>query len=88
MEATKLVRCTKCGNEYPLSQFPIDNRAKSGHRTICRDCFNARQAELYAQKKQSNSDNPLAKFKSRELILELRNRGYSGELILTQKVVI
>lgn len=88
METTDYRICKKCGNEYPLSQFPIDNRAKSGHRTICRDCFNARQTELYAQKKQLNSDNPLAKFKSRELILELRNRGYSGKLVLTQEVVI
>lgn len=40
------------------------------------------------KKKQLNSDNPLAKFKSRELILELRNRGYSGKLVLTQEVVI
>lgn len=88
MEATEFVKCTKCGNKYPLSQFPIDARAKTGHRTICRDCFNAQQRERYAKKKQKKEETPLSKFTSRELILELRARGYRGELVLTQKVVI
>lgn len=88
METTELVKCKKCGMEYPLNQFPIDSRARTGHRTICRDCFNARQKELSAQKKQIKADNPLANFKSRDLILELRSRGYSGKLVLTQEVII
>lgn len=88
MEATEFVKCTKCGNEYPLSQFPTDKRAKTGHRTICRDCFNARQNELNAQKKQLKTDNPLSTFTSRELIEELRRRNYKGKLYLMQEVVI
>lgn len=81
-------KCTKCGKELPLSQFPVDNRAKSGHRTICRGCFNARQNELNAQKKQTKADNPLSGFTARELIEELRRRNYKGKLYLMQEVVI
>lgn len=55
METTELVKCKKCGNEYPLSQFPIDNRSKTGHRSVCSDCLNARKNELNAQKKTNES---------------------------------
>lgn len=88
METTKLVKCKKCGNEYPLNQFPIDNRSKTGHRSVCSDCFNARKNELNAQKKQMKADNPLSGYTGRELILELRARGYKGKLYFTQEVVI
>lgn len=88
METTELVKCKKCGNEYPLSQFPIDSRSKTGHRSVCRDCFNARQNELNAQKKQIKADNPLSGYTARELIEELRRRNYKGKLYLTQEVVI
>ena len=81
-------KCTKCGKEQPLDEFPIDSRHKTGHRAICYDCYRARTKELHDQKKREKDENPLSKFQPRELIAELRRRGYRGELELVQKVVI
>lgn len=69
--------CKQCGQELPLTAF---DKYRGKYRTICRKCLNA-----------NKSSNP--KFEnvtSRELIEELRFRGYRGELSLVRidKVVI
>lgn len=63
--------CKSCGRTLPLNMFKAYKGGK--HSTICNSCANA---------SKGISD----KFKditSRELIIELRNRGYVGELHYT-----
>lgn len=71
--STKVCAC--CGNELPITAFNKHGRSKDGYETICRTC-----------KAKSGSGNPeLAKFTPRELIEELRARGYHGTLEYIQR---
>ena len=63
-------KCMQCGKTLPLSHF---QRAGSGYRKVCKTCY-------------KTGDGRSIKFKdvqSRELIEELRARGYKGDLQLT-----
>lgn len=71
--STKVCAC--CGNELPIIAFKKHGRSKDGHETICRACK--------AKNKEGNPE--LSKFTPRELIEELRARGYNGTLIYVQK---
>lgn len=71
--STKVCAC--CGNELPVTAFNKHGRSKDGYEVICRTC-----------KAKSGSGNPdLAKFTPRELIDELRCRGYHGTLTYVQR---
>lgn len=66
--------CAKCGKELPLTAFFKHGHTKDGYRNVCKACENG--SEFY---------NPeLAKFTPRELIEELKARGYRGRLTYTQ----
>lgn len=70
-------KCTQCGAVLPVSYFSsFGKRIKK----ICKSCEGL----------DVPCDDRLKDFESRELILELRARGYKGELtkIITKKVVI
>lgn len=69
--------CKCCGKMLPLTSF---DKYAAGYRNICKSC---RQQNLGVSDKFNS-------YTSRELIQELRNRGYKGELIYTriEKVVI
>lgn len=85
--------CSKCHRELPLEVFNEDGRSRDGHFHMCKECKSIYSKES-RKKKQGNSlhkvfGNPdLAKFTPRQLIEELRIRGYSGELKFTQIVKI
>lgn len=71
--ATK--RCKSCGEVLPITAFRTDTRSKDGYCHICDAC-----------KAKSKECNPkLANFTPRELIDELRARGYKGTLIFVQR---
>lgn len=85
--------CKKCGRELDESSFPRNKKLKDGLSSICRDCSNAAQREWYHNHKGGGKSmilvysNPeLAKFTPRQLIDELRARGYTGELKYTQTI--
>lgn len=44
-DSTTLKRCTKCGEEKPLTEFYTDGRASDGRQSRCKDCWNAIQRE-------------------------------------------
>lgn len=67
--------CTCCGNELPVTAFNKHGRSKDGYEAICRACK--------AKVKDGNSE--LSKFTPRELIEELRVRGYHGTLEYVQR---
>lgn len=76
-------RCARCGNVLPLSDFHKGS-------AYCKECRKVISKE-YNRKKSlmMKQGNPALKdFTPRELIDELRFRGYRGELIFEQKIKI
>ena len=65
-------KCSCCGKELPLSHF---QKRGVGYRNICNDCL----------KRESGATDKFKEFTSRELIDELKARGYEGQL--TKKIV-
>lgn len=81
--------CTECGKLMTLDHFRIIHHAADGHANICKECARERRR----QKKDEFTPTPsgggnaeLAKFTPRELIEELRSRGYSGKLTITREI--
>ena len=75
---TQIRKCRCCGKELPITEF--NHYRPNTYRLICKSC-------------QENNIPKNDKFKdvtSRELILELRARGYRGKLtkIITKDIVI
>ena len=62
---TKICKC--CGKELPLSHF---GKRGTGYRNICMDC----------EKRESGATDKFKDVTSRELIEELKARGYEGTL--------
>lgn len=98
MEDVVIKRCKACGKELPLTSFSTYSKAKDGHRNTCKACFGAHMSAGKTNKLDTiddcDNDNTGAdEFKaytSRDLILELRRRGYRGKLIytITKDVII
>mgnify|MGYP001057383539 CR=1 FL=1 len=88
----KLKKCSKCGRELPVSEFWKNASTEDGLQTYCKECGN-----VYARNRKKTpggggnlkkiySNPELAKFSPRELIAELKARGYTGELKYTQTI--
>ena len=88
MESIAIKRCKKCGRELPLSHFHHDSRLKDGLKNACKECQALYTRDFYAKKKEEKESTPLSKFTPRELIEELRRRGYKGKLQYVYEVVI
>ena len=101
MEKTELTKkCTKCGKELPLSEFYSHPSTKDGLMNSCKSChyistrknIEKKRAEAATDKSHTLHKvyfNPeLAKFQPKDLIAELRARGYSGELSIRQTIVV
>lgn len=71
VEKTK--KCRICGKVLPISKF--ERFGKRGYHTACKAC----------EGKDCGTDERFKDITSRDLILELRARGYKGKL---QKVTI
>lgn len=80
--------CKKCGRELPIEDYHIDNRMVGNHKSVCKECTSAYTAESRLRKKEEKESTPLSKFTPRELIEELRKRGYKGKLQYVYEVVI
>lgn len=78
--------CRLCGEEKPISDFPKHNQYLDGYDTRCKCCFNAYQNTLRHKLKKRGGDSNLANFTPRELIEELRARGYKGTLEFTKTI--
>ena len=61
-------KCKCCGKDLPLTHFC---KKGTGYRNICNDCL----------KRESGATDKFKDFTSRELIDELKARGYEGQLI-------
>lgn len=85
--------CKKCGRELADSCFNKNNANKDGLQSYCRECQSNLSHERYTSKKTSDntanslhSNEALAKFTPRQLIDELKARGYTGELKYTYTI--
>lgn len=103
-ENVKTKVCSKCGKELPLSEFYNHPSTKDGLMGHCKGCHytvTRKNLEMRKAKKEADSIvekphvfhkvylNPeLAKFQPKDLIAELRARGYSGELSVRQTIVV
>lgn len=87
--ATQVKKCSKCGRELPVSEFYANKTNKDGYQSYCKECAAAANkqrksggvAKVYLNEK-------LKDFTPRELIAELRTRGYTGELTYVQKIKV
>ena len=79
----KTKKCTKCGRELPLNEFYLNRAAADGLQAWCKECQNERVRTKHTNK---NCNLELAQFTPRQLIEELRARGYSGEIQYVQKI--
>lgn len=57
-ESAKTKVCSKCGREFPITEFALNKNLKDGHVGQCKDCYNAYQRELYARKKGKQITTP------------------------------
>lgn len=82
--------CNKCGNELPISQFYAHRGSKDGYLGHCKRCHLdiAKTKRDKAKQICADSQNPLSTFTPRELIEELRKRGYRGTLSIVREVVL
>lgn len=72
--------CKKCGAVLPLDEFYKSKNSPDGHYSYCKKCHNAMCSQYQRNKIQKNRQELLQEFTPRELILELKRRGYKGEL--------
>lgn len=68
-------KCKSCGRTLPLEAFLKCNRTADGRMNECKECRERRRKSA-----ETSSGNPLEKFTGRQLIEELRRRGYRGTL--------
>ena len=78
--------CKVCGQELPLSEFRKSPFTTNGIAT-CNKCISdkIKRTKLF-NRTGSNSNSELAKFTPRELIGELKSRGYKGKLYVTRTI--
>ena len=79
----KTKKCSKCGRVLPLSEFYLNRLAADGLQSQCKECQKKRVRNHYINK---NCNPDLAQFTPRQLIEELRARGYSSEIQYVQKI--
>lgn len=78
--------CKVCGQELPLSEFRKSPFTTNGIAT-CNKCVSDKIIKTKLFKKTTGSTNSeLTKFTPRELIEELKSRGYKGKLYVTRTI--
>ena len=82
-------KCSRCGRELPVTEFGKNKSAKDGLQVFCKECFRqyARNKKADAPKQggglQPVYTNPqLANFTPRQLMEELKARGFRWEYML------
>ena len=86
--------CKQCGRELPIYSFAKHHLSKDGHMAYCNSCREEqrKQSPLGGGKlvvKPINGGNPdLVPFTPRELIEELKARGYKGKLFIEREITL
>ena len=94
----EIKECKTCHAIKPINEFHKHPQYADGHDSTCRACRGEQRKQRIQNQKNEQSvnrhlkihpvySNPeLAKFTPRQLMDELKARGYSGELHITQKI--
>lgn len=91
-------RCTKCGRELTLDNFSKCASSIDGLQWHCKECHRKSVRNAYYKRKEESFGitppnkvftNPeLAKFQPRELLAELKARGYVWEKMFAPRIEI
>lgn len=78
MENTQTKTCPRCGRTLPIENFYVCKDGKP--YSYCKECVKARNAAHKIT--PPDSENPLSAYTPRQLMCELKRRGYTGKLKL------
>ena len=80
MENTQTKTCSKCGRTLPIENFYKNKDGKP--YSYCKECVKV----LNSARKITppDSENPLSAYTPRQLMQELKRRGYTGKLYIQQ----
>ncbi len=84
-------KCNECGKLLTFDHFRLTPLSADGHANICKECAKQKRRKKRDEfvPTPTGGGNPdLAKFTPRELIEELRSRGYSGKLTITREIQV
>lgn len=82
--------CKRCGRELPTTEFSKDRSCPDGLNYICKECRRKAQRESYERRKATSvlHSEELQKFSPRELMDELKRRGYKGKLTFLHEITL
>lgn len=80
MENTQTKTCPKCGRTLPIENFY--KRSNGQIYTYCKECVKVINSARRIT--PPDSENPLSAYTPRQLMQELKRRGYTGKLYIQQ----
>lgn len=80
--------CKICGQDKPEDMFYKTRTGKP--YPYCKECFNRKVKQRRAQRQQEKEQQAgeLSRYTPRELIEELKRRGYKGKLTYTNEITL
>ena len=88
-------KCKVCGRVLPVSEFGKHWKSRDGYRNVCRSCDGVHEKQSACAvigtviKRSVEGGIPALKgINAKDLIEELRYRGYKGKLVYTREVVV
>ena len=81
-------KCARCGRELSINCFHKDSRSSDGYHPWCKKCREERRQEMKKINEKKLKTLGLSSYTPRELILELKKRGYTGKLSFTKVMEI
>lgn len=92
---TTTKKCKVCGRVLPVSEFAKHWKSKDGLRSVCKNCdvVNGKRMACSAtgivvRRSIEGGVLALKGINAKDLIEELRYRGYKGKLVYTREVVV
>ena len=82
MENTQTKTCSRCGRTLPIENFY--KRGDGRAQAYCKECAKTYYKERSMRITPPDSENPLSAFTPRQLMQELKRRGYTGKLYIQQ----
>ena len=81
MENTQTKTCPRCGRTLPIENFY--KRSNGQIFTYCKECVKVINSARRITP-PPDSENPLSAYTPRQLMQELKRRGYTGKLYIQQ----
>lgn len=83
MSEIETKKCCKCGEIKPVSEFYKNISTIDGYEVYCKECKKTICRESYrkkiSQQKNEEMKNELSKYTPRDLLAELKRRGYKWD---------